>query len=33
MFSQIKNRIAVHRGLSKERRYKIVEEILKGRTD
>lgn len=33
MFSQIKNRIAVHRGLYKERRYKIVSEILKGRTD
>ena len=33
MFSQIKNRVAVHRGLSKERRYKIVGEILKGRTD
>jgi hypothetical protein len=31
MFSQIKNRVAVHRGLSKERRYKIVSEILKGR--
>jgi len=30
MFSQIKNRVAVHRGLSKERRYKIVGEILKG---
>jgi len=33
MFSQIKNRIAVHRGLSRERRYKIVSEILKGRTE
>ncbi len=33
MFSQIKNRVAVHRGLSKEHRYKIVSEILKGRTD
>ncbi|MHB8660708.1 MAG: IS256 family transposase, variant Zn-binding type [Minisyncoccota bacterium] len=31
MFSQIKNRIAVHRGLNRERRYKIVSEILKGR--
>jgi hypothetical protein len=33
MFSQIKNRIAVHRGLSKERRFKIISEILKGRTE
>lgn len=33
MFSQIKNRIAVHRGLSKERRYKIISEILKGAQD
>lgn len=33
MFSQIKNRIAVHRGLNKERRYKVVSEILKGRSD
>jgi hypothetical protein len=30
MFSQIKNRVAVHRGMSRERRYKIVSEILKG---
>lgn len=30
MFSQIKNRIAVHRGLNKERRFKIISEILKG---
>ena len=30
MFSQIKNRIAVHRGLSRERRFKIISEILKG---
>ena len=33
MFSQIKNRIAVHRGLSRERRYKIISEILKGSTE
>ena len=33
MFSQIKNRIAVHRGLNRERRFKIISEILKGRTD
>lgn len=33
MFSQIKNRIAVHRGLNRERRFKIVSEVLKGRTD
>lgn len=32
MFSQIKNRLAVHRGLRRDRRYKIVSEILKGRT-
>jgi hypothetical protein len=31
MFSQIKNRLAVHRGLRRERRYKVVCEILKGR--
>lgn len=31
MFSQIKNRIAVHRGLNKERRFKIISEILKGK--
>lgn len=30
MFSQIKNRIAVHRGLNRERRFKIISEILKG---
>lgn len=30
MFSQIKNRLAVHRGLGKERRFKIISEILKG---
>jgi len=33
MFSQIKNRIAVHRGLSRERRFKIISEILKGAHD
>ena len=34
MFSQIKNRLAVHRGLRRDRRFKIVSEILKGkRTD
>lgn len=31
MFSQIKNRLAVHRGLRRDRRYKIINEILKGR--
>ncbi len=30
MFSQIKNRIAVHRGLNRKRRFKIISEILKG---
>ncbi len=30
MFSQLKNRLAVHRGLSRERRYKLIREILKG---
>lgn len=30
MFSQIKNRLAVHRGLRRDRRYKIVTEILSG---
>lgn len=30
MFSQIKNRLAVHRGLSRARRYKLIEEILRG---
>lgn len=30
MFSQIKNRLAVHRGLRRDRRFKIVSEILKG---
>lgn len=30
MFSQLKNRLAVHRGLSRERRYKLIQEILKG---
>ncbi len=30
MFSQIKNRLAVHRGLRRDRRYKIIGEILKG---
>lgn len=31
MFSQIKNRLAVHRGLRRDRRYKIVAAILSGR--
>lgn len=31
MFSQIKNRLAVHRGLRRDRRYKIVAAILNGR--
>lgn len=30
MFSQIKNRLAVHRGLRRDRRYKIISEILGG---
>ena len=30
MFSQLKNRIAVHRGLNKARRFKIISEILSG---
>jgi hypothetical protein len=30
MFSQIKNRLAVHRGLRRDRRFKVVSEILKG---
>ncbi len=29
MFSQIKNRLAVHRGLKRARRYKLISEILK----
>lgn len=29
MFSQIKNRLAVHRGLRRDRRYKMISEILK----
>ncbi len=29
MFSQIKNRLAVHRGLRRDRRYKLISEILK----
>jgi len=29
MFSQIKNRLAVHRGLRRSRRYKLISEILK----
>jgi hypothetical protein len=33
MFSQIKNRLAVHRGLRKDRRFKIISEILKGAHD
>ncbi|MEK7100066.1 MAG: hypothetical protein AAB883_02935 [Patescibacteria group bacterium] len=31
MFSQIKNRLAVHRGLRQDRRYKLICEILKKR--
>ena len=31
MFSQIKNRLAVHRGLRRDRRYKIIATILSGR--
>lgn len=30
MFSQIKNRLAVHRGLRRYRRYKVISEILAG---
>jgi len=30
MFSQLKNRIAVHRGLNKTRRFRIIAEILGG---
>ncbi len=30
MFSQLKNRLAVHRGLRKDRRYKLIQEILNG---
>ena len=30
MFSQIKNRLAVHRGLRRDRRYKLITEILSG---
>ena len=33
MFSQIKNRLAVHRGLRRDRRYKIIAAILSGRRD
>lgn len=32
MFSQIKNRLAVHRGLRRDRRYKIIAAILSGKT-
>ena len=31
MFSQIKNRLAVHRGLRRDRRYKMIAAILNGR--
>lgn len=31
MFSQIKNRLAVHRGLRRDRRFKLISEILQGR--
>lgn len=30
MFSQVKNRLAVHRGLRRDRRFKIISEILGG---
>ena len=30
MFSQIKNRLAVHRGLRRDRRFKLIAEILSG---
>lgn len=33
MFSQIKNRLAVHRGLRRDRRFKVISEILRGRQD
>ena len=33
MFSQIKNRLAVHRGLRRDRRYKIVAAILSGKRE
>lgn len=33
MFSQLKNRLAVHRGLRRERRYKLITEILSGQGD
>ena len=29
-FSQLKNKLRVHQGLTKERRYKVISEILKG---
>jgi len=31
MFSQIKNRLAVHRGLRRDRRFKLISEILLGK--
>ena len=31
MFSQVKNRLAVHRGLRRDRRFKIITEILMGK--
>jgi len=31
MFSQLKNRLAVHRGLQRDRRFKVISEILKGK--
>ena len=31
MFTQLKARLAVHRGLRRDRRYKMISEILKGR--
>ncbi|MCK5027289.1 MAG: hypothetical protein KAS07_02640 [Candidatus Pacebacteria bacterium] len=31
MFSQLKNRLAVHRGLRRDRRFKVISEILRGK--
>jgi hypothetical protein len=33
MFSQLKARLAVHRGLRRDRRYKVISEILSGEKD
>lgn len=32
MFTQLKSRLAVHRGLRRDRRYKVISEILRGET-